>query len=293
MCIILYTTGEAVSPEECFTVSEYPPFLPTLTEEYSHSSHPPASHPHIPSTTTSTSLTTAVETQRSENSVPVVEEKPSLAAKKLSAFTPVDTNRASYVTPDLFAEPALGKAIASSTPVPRALAFTRGCDSEGMGVATRAVGVSNAAGSAGVCVDVGSVRMALDFGSAPKSSGGVGGLESSDARSGIPTFGVAFPQPPPSHGSAGTFTPSHGTASQITPSPMELPAHFMQQLLTPPAPTKKRVSVSYIMYNVYTCMYYNAYTLYVLFMYIKIHVYMYVYILHRVHFVLIVQCIIL
>ena len=244
-------TGESVSPDECFTVSEYPPFLPPLTEECAHPSRPPPSHPHIPPTTTSTSLTTttcsSVDTHRSENSVPLVEEKQSLLIKKPRSFAPVDTNRASYVTPDLFAEPAVGKAIASSTPVPRALAFTRGCDGEGVGVATRA-GVTGGVGSAGGgCVDVGSVRMALDFGSAPKSSvggGGGGGVDCSDVRSGVPTFGT-LPQAPPSQSTAGTFTPPLGTPSQITPSPMALPAHFTRQLLTAPAPAKKRVSVSY------------------------------------------------
>lgn len=221
----LYCTGEAVSPEECFTVSGYPSFLPSLTEcSHGHLSHPPPLHPHIPTT----SVTPTAETRRSENCVPMVEEKQVPLVKKPSAFTPVDTNRASYVTPDLFAEPVVGKAIASSTPAPRALAFTRSDSGNEVGMANR-VGVAS---SGGGCVDVGSVRMVLDFGSAPKSSG----VESSEGH-GTPMFGT-LPPPP-----QGTCTPAVGTPSQSSPSPA--PAHFTRQLLTAPVAPKKRVSVNF------------------------------------------------
>lgn len=189
--------------------------------------HPPPSHPPVPVTTASS--TAEIETQRSENCVPMVEEKQAPLTKKPSAFTPVDTNRASYVTPDLFVEPGVGKAIASSTPAPRALAFTRTDTGNEVGVANR----GGVAGSGGGCVDVGSVRMVLDFGSALRT----GGVDGGDTPSGTPMFGVV-----PTTTQA-TFTPL-GTPSQITPSPTALPAHFSRQLLT--APPKKRISVSIV-----------------------------------------------
>lgn len=235
VCTCTYTSilfdcaGETVSPEECFTVSEYPPFLPSLTECCHNPTqpHPPPSHPPVPVTTATS--TAEIETQRSENCVPMVEEKQAPLTKKPSAFTPVDTNRASYVTPDLFVEPGVGKAIASSTPAPRALAFTRTDPGNEVGVANR----GGVVGSGGGCVDVGSVRMVLDFGSALRS----GGVEGGDTPSGTPMFGVV-----PTTTQA-TFTPL-GTPSQITPSPTALPAHFTRQLLT--APPKKRISVSFV-----------------------------------------------
>ena len=172
----------------------------------------------------------------------VVDEKQTLITKKPSAFTPVDTNRVSYVTPDLFAEPGVGKAIASSTPVPRALAFTRGgdTDTEVVGVVTRGAVATGAGGGGGGCVDVESVRMVLDFGSGTRNSGGGGGaVDTSKERQETPMFGT-FPLPPPS---AGSVVPVFGTPSQLTPSPMSLPAHYTRQLLTAPGGPKKRVSV--------------------------------------------------
>ena len=228
--VISPSLGEAVSPEDCFSVSEYPSFLPPLTgccRNHSAVPHSHSSHPNLPDV--------ATETQRSENCIPLVEEKQAPpTGKKPSAFTPVDTNRVSYVTPDLFAEPAVGKAIASSTPVPRALAFTRSDMGSEVGVANNKTGLGGGGVEVG-SVGLGRVRMVLDFGSGPKSSGGGG--EGGESHSGTPLFGV-LPAPV-----QGTFTPSPGTPSQITPSPMALPPHFSRQLLSAPA-QKRRVSVS-------------------------------------------------
>ena len=243
-------TGEVVSPEECFTVTEYPPFLPPLSDDLPP--HPStSSHPH-PLTTTTTTTDTQ---QPSENNVPsTTEDRQIFSGKKPSAFTPVDTNRVSYVTPDLFGDaPAVGKAVASSTPVPRALAFTRVCDS-GTGEGGGVVGVvsRNVSGVVGG-VDSGSVRMALDFGSAVRSAGGDGGGGGGESRGGTPVFGVLSLPPSSSYvtqqssvtsastaiSTAGLVTPSH-----ITPSPTALPAHYTRQLLTAPTAPKKRVSVS-------------------------------------------------
>lgn len=164
-----------------------------------------------------------------------------MIGKKPSAFTPVDTNRVSYVTPDLFAEPAVGKAIASSTPVPRALAFTRSCEttgSDGVSVVRAGGGSSGGVSGVGGVVDVGNVRMVLDFSSAPKTSGG-----ESDVRSGgTPIFG-ALPSAVFVQNDTAFVSPAHVTPSHITPSPTTLPAHFTRQLLTAPVAPKKRVSV--------------------------------------------------
>ena len=170
-----------------------------------------------------------------------MEEKQLLVGKKPSAFTPVDTNRVSYVTPELFAEPAVGKAIASSTPVPRALAFTRGCETTGSGEGAAVRGVSGVSSVSGGGVDV---RMVLDFGSAPKTGGlGGGGVEGE----GTPMFGsVHVPPAVVAQGNTSLTiaSPALGTPSQSTPSPVALPAHYTRQLLTAPVAPKKRVSVS-------------------------------------------------
>ena len=186
----------------------------------------------------------------------MAEEKQAPPTKKPSAFTPVDTNRASYVTPDLFAEPVVGKAIASSTPVPRALTFTRSGDTGSDGCAVTRAGVVGASGGG---VDVGSVRMVLDFSSTPRSSsGGGGGGESGDARSATPTFGTLLP-PPPAQGTA--YTPALSTPSQITSSPTALPAHFTSQLQIAPVAPKKRIWVIISCFTMYMFLHTHTHTL--------------------------------
>ena len=163
----------------------------------------------------------------------------------------------------------MGKAVASSTPLPRALAFTRvssSCDSSsgtsgvgggGGGEGGRvAVGGANRPGG----VDVGSVRMVLDFGSGPKQSktGREGG--GGESLSNTPVFGVFHPPSsavpplgPSSTVGGGTTIPPAGPSltpdvvSHVSPSPSwsARPPHFTRQLLTAPVAPKKRVSVSH------------------------------------------------
>ncbi|CAI8035891.1 Cell division cycle protein 27 homolog [Geodia barretti] len=262
--------GEAVSPEECFTLNEYPPFLPPLLSAEECPPHPP--HPSsssLPHSSSSSSLpTTTAELRPSENCVPhTPDDRLSLAGKKPSAFTPVDTNRVGYVTPDLFAEPGVGKAVASSTPLPRALAFTRvtSCDSSsgtasgvivgggGGGGEGGRIGVGGAntrPGGAGM--DVGSVRMVLDFGSGPKSSRTGGGGGGSESWGNTPVFGVlpasssVAPSGPSSGGCGQGPATSPGltpeVVSQVSPSWSARPSLFTRQLLTAPVAPKKRVS---------------------------------------------------
>ena len=252
-------------------MTEYPPFLPPPLLGEVCPPHPPqhpssstSSHPHSSS---SCQPITTTDVRPSENCVPTPDDRLSLAGKKPSAFTPVDTNRVGYVTPDLFAEPGVGKAVASSTPLPRALAFTRVCDPSsgsssgggggggGEGVGRVVVGGATRGGVGVAGLDVGSVRMVLDFGSAPKSSGsgGGGGGGSSDSPSNTPVFGVlpvshcVAPLPVSSSGvvGQGTTTTAGGvTPDLVSPSWSARPSHFTRQLLTAPVAPKKRVSVS-------------------------------------------------
>ena len=108
----------------------------------------------------------------------------------------------------------------------------------------------------GASMDVGSVRMVLDFGSGPKSSRTGGGGGGSESWGNTPVFGVlpapssVAPSGPSSAGcgqgpatSAG-LTPE--VVSQFSPSSWSArPSLFTRQLLTAPVAPKKRVSVSH------------------------------------------------
>lgn len=86
--------GEGVSPENCFEVSSYPQFLCTMNSE--HQAAPPPPKPSQPAVAT----------------LPLPSAP--LSSKKVAS------------TPDTYGNPLVGKAMASSTPVPRSLAFTAG-----------------------------------------------------------------------------------------------------------------------------------------------------------------------
>lgn len=100
-------TGESVSASECFSMNTLPSFLLRSNNGSRHTSdHVPISYP----------LTTTTNTHNS----------PIDSIHLKSTFTPVDpTPKPGYVTPDLFGQPSLGKAIASSTPASvRAISFS-------------------------------------------------------------------------------------------------------------------------------------------------------------------------
>ncbi len=163
-------TGEPVSASECFTVNTFPSFL--RHSHYPHTStHPPASQPHT-----------------------ITHNTPIDPAPTSSTFTPVDPSlKHTYVTPDLFGQPTLGKAVASSTPSSlRTISFphepipfrlgqdTQSVDrhvkdhtSSGVGMLTDPKmvvgGKRTFSGDRGLSV----LRGALDFGSASVGSGRV------------------------------------------------------------------------------------------------------------------------
>ncbi len=89
-------TGEPVTASEYFTLTSFPSFL--RHSSYPHTStDPPPSEPHT--THTSTANTPAESTPLN------------------NSFTPVDPLlKHTYMTPDLYGQPSLGKAVASSTP---------------------------------------------------------------------------------------------------------------------------------------------------------------------------------
>ena len=109
-CCPALPAGESVPAEECFKLSELPAFLKT-----SHDSIPNTAHlvpGGAPPTTTQEAL------KPLENVAAGISER-------RSAFTLVDPPKPALVTPGLFGPAQLGQAVASSTPVPRALAFTK------------------------------------------------------------------------------------------------------------------------------------------------------------------------
>ena len=148
-----------MAPEQCFTVSEYPSFL-------AHSA-PSGCLSHFPS-----SLSFSNETKP-----PLLASGLETNSKRPSAFTPVDGSKSGYITPDLFANPTLGKAVASSTPAGRTLQFT-GSDLRG-GAGYKAGrlqyegSVASLQGGPPVSrVQFGSVKAVLDFGSGRQTDDG-------------------------------------------------------------------------------------------------------------------------
>ncbi len=106
-------SGEDVPPEQFFTVSTYPRFLHSTT----------LSHPHSLTLLPSHTLPNTTEAQKQQQTQ--TQGTADLAPKRHIIFTPVDSNKPAYVTPDIFGvQPGLGKAVASSTPLPRTLPFT-------------------------------------------------------------------------------------------------------------------------------------------------------------------------
>ena len=161
LCAVSLCSGESVSPEQCFTMSEFPPFLKHPAPHSCSSCHMPLSS--YPSSSPSSH-----------------ETKPSLLCNGLdansrrpSAFTPVDSSKTGYITPDLFGNPTLGKAVASSTPAPRTLQFVtsdfRGTNFKMGGSlyepARGGAAVSLKDGAPAGRIQFGGVKGVLDFGS--------------------------------------------------------------------------------------------------------------------------------
>ena len=251
--------GERVAPEQCFTVSEYPSFL-------AHSA-PSGCLSHFPS-----SLSFSNETKP-----PLLASGLETNSKRPSAFTPVDGSKSGYITPDLFANPTLGKAVASSTPAGRTLQFT-GSDLRG-GAGYKAGrlqyegSVASLQGGPQVSrVQFGSVKAVLDFGSGRQTDDGRRtslGSSPFTPRSGpayspfslsLNVLNVLCNVPTPSSSHTCThsfgvlqFTTPRGSAhpllssqhtlnfSTITPSPTPLPAAHLKLLQS--APKGKRVMV--------------------------------------------------
>ena len=92
-----HCVGEDVSPASSFEVSSYPQFLSTVNNEYQ--------------------VATIVD-------VPPKPSQPTFVPGVMPTATSSSKKVAS--TPDLYGNPLVGKAMASSTPVPRSLAFTAG-----------------------------------------------------------------------------------------------------------------------------------------------------------------------
>ncbi|KAL5489547.1 hypothetical protein EMCRGX_G018652 [Ephydatia muelleri] len=89
--------GEDTSPESCFDVSSYPQFLCTMSNEYQVATVP---------------------------DIPPKSSQPTFVAGAMA--TTMSSSKKVASTPDLYGNPLVGKAMASSTPVPRSLAFTAG-----------------------------------------------------------------------------------------------------------------------------------------------------------------------
>ena len=150
--------GERVAPEQCFTVSEYPSFL-------AHSA-PYGCFSHFSSSSSFSN----------ETKPPLLASGLETNSKRPSAFTPVDGSKSGYITPDLFANPTLGKAVASSTPAGRTLQFTAS-DLRGAGYKAGRLqyegSVASLQGGPPVSrVQFGSVKAVLDFGSGRQTDDG-------------------------------------------------------------------------------------------------------------------------
>ena len=134
-CFFYHTVGEFVDPKEYFKVSEYPSFLKVSDGAISSTAQP---HPLFtrvaPSTSTmETTLPRLVETQGAETEVDLVcteqsemdtgMSTTSAVGGVTSAFASIESRE--IVTPSLYANPVVGKAVASSTPAAaRSLTFT-------------------------------------------------------------------------------------------------------------------------------------------------------------------------
>ena len=147
-----------MAPEQCFTVSEYPSFL-------AHSA-PYGCFSHFSSSSSFSN----------ETKPPLLASGLETNSKRPSAFTPVDGSKSGYITPDLFANPTLGKAVASSTPAGRTLQFTAS-DLRGAGYKAGRLqyegSVASLQGGPPVSrVQFGSVKAVLDFGSGRQTDDG-------------------------------------------------------------------------------------------------------------------------
>ena len=133
--------GEPVSPETSFRITEYPPFL--RHHPHNHLDHTSQQAPSICTHTTEPHTKTNFNTQPLDLTCSGPSGGPAnTAAEKLhilpthSLATPGDSNgekTITFVTPDLFDNPVVGKAVASSTPAagPRSLVFTGQTGKEG------------------------------------------------------------------------------------------------------------------------------------------------------------------
>ena len=151
--------GERVAPEQYFTASQYPPFL-------AHSA--PYSFSLFPSSSSSSS---------SETKPPLLFSGLETNSKRPSAFTPVDCSKSGYITPDLFGNPTLGKAMASSTPAGRTLQFTAsdlrgGAGYKGGRLSYESSVTSYQGGPPASRVQFGSIKGVLDFGSGRQTDKG-------------------------------------------------------------------------------------------------------------------------
>ena len=109
-CSVSLPPGESVPPEECFKISELPAFLRTSRGD--------------PIPNTAHLVAGGAPTATTQEALKPLDNVAAGISERRSAFTPVDPSKPALVTPGLFGNPQLGQAVASSTPVPRALAFT-------------------------------------------------------------------------------------------------------------------------------------------------------------------------
>ena len=131
-----------MDPKECFQVSDYPsflqpstsgsaPFMTTQPPLFSHNAAMLTSEPPQPTSANSVTITgdstevdlTCTEQSEMDTAPSLVGGASSLMGGVSSAFVPVESK--GVITPSLYGDPAVGKAVASSTPAAaRSLIFS-------------------------------------------------------------------------------------------------------------------------------------------------------------------------
>ena len=132
--------GEFVDPNEYFNISEYPHFLMSTSGSVAMTTHPPPLFSQLapssvdaspscpvdaPPTETEVSLvcTEPSEMETGSATAPMVGGASSVVGGATSAFASVQSK--DVITPSFYGNPAVGKAVASSTPAAaRSLTFT-------------------------------------------------------------------------------------------------------------------------------------------------------------------------
>ena len=164
---MLCEMGEEVCPDECFKISNYPGFL----RPHPLSAPPTLAQFFTAQAKTSTAKTTDHPMLKRDDLNLICAESPSTDNNcHVSTFEPVGNNPL-FMTPDIFHEPSVGKAIASSTPTaPRGISAQ-----ENLTVATEpsinrkdhlsTMEVESRVGLGWSHSTMGQIKGALDFGS--------------------------------------------------------------------------------------------------------------------------------